>query len=670
MMQKKLRSLTALALAAALLFTLTSCGREEPPAETTAAAPETTTSSAPPETTTAAAEEPEEEPALRTLSLCTEGLELYCGMPGLYLLPEDVGTAVCFAVEDRLVYVDNEYSIEYSGPMSVTLKAWDPVSHEVTAEVKVASNGSEQGVVHDGKLYFHSEAEGGCLVCFDRDLNELGRYPLPEDMGSYPSLFGNGESVYISDWENGIVRLAFPDGGVEFSEHKNFVYNRCDAGVDTQGRFICVGEDSGLVRGLYACDPASGSCERIKTRFMQTGWYRASVAGDWFVMHNGTDSIDVVNVRTGEEHVLENEDMLEVFSIGNGMLLSCTPGPESELRLSVYNRYGRETAGLTLGSETGAYSILAKDSAAAMWNECGAIPMIIYADEGAKSVIWVPESGSGEGRLKEADAEWSGRPSPYGELPGLTELYERAAEIGEEYGIALYIADTVPERVAEYNTDQLTDPALLSDALDSIETILDAYPEGFFSQLVYGTFGYNAFFLTAGLTTEEAGMVSSAGGVVSDDGFRHVLAIVYNEWDPDGFVISLNHEISHLVDRRLAYRSMVVEDALFSEDGWNALNPEGFSYTCSYNDYWDNDWISYVDYFMDSYAMTFPTEDRARLFGEAMYRTITIDGGGYFPEPFFAEGPFHDKMDYYSRCIRDGFDTDGWPEQTAWERTY
>ena len=65
-------------------------------------------------------------------------------------------------------------------------------------------------------------------------------------------------------------------------------------------------------------------------------------------------------------------------------------------------------------------------------------------------------------------------------------------------------------------------------------------------------------------------------------------------------------------------------------------------------------------WFVDDYATINPTEDRARVLEYAMadYGMWTFEGN---------EG-LTAKLDYYARCIRDGFDTTGWPEVTLWEQ--
>ena len=57
--------------------------------------------------------------------------------------------------------------------------------------------------------------------------------------------------------------------------------------------------------------------------------------------------------------------------------------------------------------------------------------------------------------------------------------------------------------------------------------------------------------------------------------------------------------------------------------------------------------------------MVFPTEDRAELMAEAM---IGISW------PFEPGTGCRAKLQFYSDCIRDCFNTDGWPETTHWEQ--
>ena len=100
------------------------------------------------------------------------------------------------------------------------------------------------------------------------------------------------------------------------------------------------------------------------------------------------------------------------------------------------------------------------------------------------------------------------------------------------------------------------------------------------------------------------------------------------------------------------------ENALFNEDDWCGMNPGWFpGYTYDYS------WEQYVqDYsaFVDSYSTINPTEDRARVLEYAMvdYGYWTFEGCEILLN----------KLDYYCCCIRNAFDTTGWPDTVLWEQ--
>ena len=105
--------------------------------------------------------------------------------------------------------------------------------------------------------------------------------------------------------------------------------------------------------------------------------------------------------------------------------------------------------------------------------------------------------------------------------------------------------------------------------------------------------------------------------------------------------------------------------ASFLRRKWNSFNPDSFSYDDSYANYNPDDPSNHISgYFIDSYGMTFATEDRSEIFGTAIDDYIN---GIYDDARFTDDSPIRNKLDYYSRCIRDGFDTKDWPDTMAWE---
>lgn len=114
-----------------------------------------------------------------------------------------------------------------------------------------------------------------------------------------------------------------------------------------------------------------------------------------------------------------------------------------------------------------------------------------------------------------------------------------------------------------------------------------------------------------------------------------------------------------MIDKRLEWDAMLRPDALYSEETWLSLQPDGFQYAESYTNMPPSTQaFENSGYFVSSYAMTFPTEDRATLMALAMTNSTLIE----------ENIGMMNKMRYYAACIRDCFGTSGWPETTVWEQ--
>lgn len=278
-----------------------------------------------------------------------------------------------------------------------------------------------------------------------------------------------------------------------------------------------------------------------------------------------------------------------------------------------------------------------------------------HETEDAQLLFWRPEPSQGKDLELKSPEEWEQDSSPSEED---SEIYERAEALSQKYGVQIHVGEDCPTEYMNFTCDRVTDPERISEGLDVLDRALSIYPENFLAQLNYGDFRTTHIYLMGALYSN-----GSLGEGVSYNGFAGTQA------DQNFIVVNLKtcneavyyHEISHILDKRLAWDHELRPEALYSEGGWNALNPEGFSYTESYIDYWKNG-DSYADplWFISDYSRISATEDRATLMQEAAC--------GY--EYLFQNGPgLLEKLRYYSRCIRDALDTTGWPEETPWEAT-
>ena len=238
------------------------------------------------------------------------------------------------------------------------------------------------------------------------------------------------------------------------------------------------------------------------------------------------------------------------------------------------------------------------------------------------------------------------------------QLYERAAQLSARFGVDIRIAEQCPLDYSHYDTYALTDPVFVRSALDVLEESLSLYPEGFFRQLPHGDIESMRIELVGDLTAKDDIDTHpvSVGAFTQDRGSYYIIVL-------DGFLLqpqTLFHEFSHIIDARLKWDSMIREDALYSEEAWMSLQPEGFHYAMTYTEV-PEELLHFMEsgYFITEYSLTYPTEDRAVLM-EAAMNNFTWD---------FEPGcGTRTKLQYYADCIRDCFDTEGWPEKTCWEQ--
>ncbi len=221
-------------------------------------------------------------------------------------------------------------------------------------------------------------------------------------------------------------------------------------------------------------------------------------------------------------------------------------------------------------------------------------------------------------------------------------LLQRAMEVGSKHNIEILFGDDIDyihksEAVTDYNA------VMINLAINTIEEEYCKYPEGMIEQLVSET-PLKISLVGRFYDKTRAGIYFGGAG-------EHLIATsVYGAYDG-----ILHHETFHAIEDHL-----VRVDGTFDTEEWAALNPEGFQYLYSYNGYEGND--EYVlDYFMQAYGKTYPSEDRATIMEHAMINDA------YFNSQLKNEH-INAKLAYICDKVRAGFDTTGWPEETYWEK--
>lgn len=248
----------------------------------------------------------------------------------------------------------------------------------------------------------------------------------------------------------------------------------------------------------------------------------------------------------------------------------------------------------------------------------------------------------------------------------LKEEHEKALAIGEKYGVEIYIGNECTNQDAwNYSGKIILDKETIKNTLNSFEEAFANYPDNFINQLKYGDYNKVKIYLTGTLTLKGNSGLSNCGAFVAKQ--NDYTYVVFDMYQP--IVENVYHEFSHIIDDRLWFIS-TIKDISYSENGWSELNPSNFEYL-SYEYYENNDLSNYDEYifnddsnryFVSYYSLTRPTEDRATLLESAM-------GNYYFWHEYeIKDSGIYKKLEYYSKCIREGFDTTNWEDTTLWEQ--
>lgn len=536
-----------------------------------------------------------------------------------------------YAFGDDLLAVSSEYVND--GESTLTLTLLDGYTGEQLKSCALSSGDSTQVQIL-GEHIAISDNALGTVVVLDAKLKETARYELTPDETQW-FLGADLDTLYKLGYEDGVRAVSLSTQKeksvlemAELSICGVTGTDVCFTGVDRETlkcRALCLD----LANGEIVQPPFSGDFSAVARN---GELWLASFYGDESAFAFGTDE----NART----VTEENGTFSLLEPSGNILFTDYDG-----KMSLYDKTGKFISSCTLTD------LYAQDF---IWREeLGGYLLTAGDTEGnCKLLFWDVSAGTkGEALQTKALSERSAVPA--GKSADAS-LYKRAQALSERFGVEILIADQCGTEFPSFTCYQLSDYDAVSAGLDTLESALSAFPDGFLDQLAYGHIERTQFQLVGGLTADkDFGGDTSYAAFTKADG--DVCRIVL-----DAYTINKNsvwHELSHAIDKRLAWDAAYREGAVFSEDGWMSRNPDGFSYSENYASQRTDIKSDWYSYFIDDYSMISASEDRARIFENAVENSGTL----------FSDAGLKDKLQYYCDCIRDCFDTTGWPKTTAWE---
>lgn len=479
------------------------------------------------------------------------------------------------------------------------------------------------------------DSQTGTVTVLDSQLNKSSEYTVSGNDGQW-FLGYDLDTLYSFSYENGLHTVSISTG------EEQVLYALTELSVcDVRETTVCfTGVDRNTQKYTASClDLKTG---KVYEPPFSGDFFRLSHSGEmWLAGLYGRENTFVFGEDANAHVIISDNGTFSLVGQSGNILHTGFDGTLSlydhnGVFLSSCELPGRYVQSIVWQEKLGGYLMAVNDS-----------------DDGNCILYWdVEAKRDGESLHTQTLSDFSSVP---GGVSADASLYSRAQSISDRYGVEILIADQCETEHAYFSCYQISDYGPVSTGLDIIEEALAVFPENFFNQLSYGHIDHVQFQLVGGLNTTDG-----FGGDLSYAAFTDVDGSVC-KIVMDIYTLSENavwHELSHVIDRRLAWDAMYRDDAMFSEEGWSSLNPVGFAYTEEYGSYStaiQPDWYSF---FIDDYAMTNATEDRARIFEYA---------AGYNSTLFLYNPYLYAKLQYYSACIRDCFDTAQWPEVTVWE---
>ncbi len=491
----------------------------------------------------------------------------------------------CFVLGDDILLVSQE---DGEGKLSLYQKAELEWVKTVGLGKGVTPTAAQIQISDRGIGYFNGED----MVFLNTDLVETGRMHLPETLSGSAWLTRDWKSIYyctdkgiwVLDLQTGISRLVKEQNA--FRQEVTGCFG--DAQVLRYELELTEGQTQ-----ILLIDTATGLA-------LQENAQLKSLTGQgqsyFYPMH--INGVFQLRFGRGEEHKVlwpaEKEYTPHMLFESNQIVMAGSN--ENGLELSCYDlETGKRTTKITL-SGVAEISALHGDGKGGIW-------FLARAGEENTLCHWNMEKTRTEEETVYI-APFYTRESP--DAVGLTQLTSKATELGDRFGVEILLwKNAVEIAPADYTFTEEFMTQVYEPDLAKLETLLGAFPEGFFSKA-------SGEKLKIALVQEITG-VPAWGGLEENtslqfwNGNTPVLALKTG----DSLERSFFHGMYHFMETRILSQS----SALYE---WNQLNPPGFLYDNSYIKNLERTDIQYTEggnkYFIDLFSMSFPKEDRARIF--------------------------------------------------------
>lgn len=471
------------------------------------------------------------------------------------------------------------------------------------------------------------------LIYLDENLAEFKRLAMPEDLEGFPVLSDDRKQLYYCttsgvrcmDLESGISRL--------IKEMTFRIQSVTDILLDGSILEVCVSDGVGNTETLYL-DAQTGALvgglpEGISLKAGAEYFYAIDPEGVVNQMLFG---------RAGEEITqLIPKDYLD-----SGVFL------ENVHAAVVFTRNGLDYYDLETGKRTATLSMHGMDAEDFTTGENGCI----YFRDGNTIFRW---DLSATPTADEAvyTGTWYNREHPNTEGLEICEAY--ASQLSRQHGLEILVGDTAAEHsTLEYNPVAEYQTAVIMDALMQLEQLLSGFPQGFFETAVEGfENGAVTLCLVRDLPgSYESGELDSVDAIQFWEGDHAYVSLAMGESMEENFY----HQLFHTIEARILSKTIAYYR-------WDELNPKDFRYDEDYVANRNRDGSQYLEEksrsFIDTFSMSFETEDRATIMAYAC-----MEGN----ENYFISYTMQKKLRTLCAGIREAYGLEDSTEIFPWEQ--
>jgi hypothetical protein len=532
----------------------------------------------------------------------------------------------------------------FSGEETTTLtllrEGMDPV--EIKMECFIYPDDCTLRICEDGLHYYDNLTFE--IVSLNSGLQETKRTPMPEDFKESPALSGDGKLVYYYsdtalrcfDVNTGISRL-LRESTFEIQQIWGMHFD--DTVIEC---FIL----DGKINQCHYVSAQTGelltTCETFPDLVTNNDLYFT----DFF---DGTVIHHLLGTRGEKPQCLDiSTDYISVKALhGIGACIACaTDATGTTLDLYDLDK-GTLSAQIQLNDVLQWY--LTED-------EMSGLIWLLGGDQSGSSqalYCWDPMRSPTDDETSYLTPFYTAQEP---DVEGLKKIAEQAKTLSQQYGVRIRVwEDALKTMPMDYTFEPEYRVPAYKQYLPALEKTLSSFPDGVLKKL--GKASQNGV-LTISLVQRicgdnAIGSLTIADGVHYWDNGSGYIAVIVSDVEVDQ---NLYHEIFHAID------SYVMAECV-AYDNWPDLNPADFFYDYDYITNQFREDYQYLEdenrAFIDMYSMSYPKEDRARIFEYAM-----MEGN----EKFFQSEIMQTKLKTLCSGIRKAFGLKNYTEPLLWEQ--